>query len=304
MKYRVASVLPLLASLPIWLAFTPAVLAQFPTPPGARVQPEPRTESPFPAFKIAGNLYFVGGKEHSNFLVTTPEGHILINTGYADTVSMIKDSVEQLGFKYSDIKIILINHAHTDHDGGSAAVRAQTGAQYMVMDTDVSTVESGGLLDFYYNYQGELYPPTKVDRVLHDGDKVTLGGTTLTAHLTPGHTRGCTTWTMKVREGGRTYNVVMIGSPMVNGGYTLVGAKPSYPGIVEDYERTFRVMKSLPADIFVAPHAAYWDQEAKYARLQQNPNVNPFVDPNGYKAFVARTEKMFRDRLVKDKAAL
>lgn len=304
MKYRVASVLPLLASLPIWLAFTPAVLAQFPTPPGARVQPEPRTESPFPAFKIAGNLYFVGGKEHSNFLVTTPEGHILINTGYADTVSMIKDSVEQLGFKYSDIKIILINHAHTDHDGGSAAVRAQTGAQYMVMDTDVSTVESGGLLDFYYNYQGELYPPTKVDRVLHDGDKVTLGGTTLTAHLTPGHTRGCTTWTMKVREGGRTYNVVMIGSPMVNGGYTLVGAKPSYPGVVEDYERTFRVMKSLPADIFVAPHAAYWDQEAKYARLQQNPNVNPFVDPNGYKAFVARTEKMFRDRLVKDKAAL
>jgi metallo-beta-lactamase class B len=290
-------VLFLLVSAPAMLPTGGAVLAA-----AAPEQLQARTEVAFPAFKIAGNLYFVGGKEHSNFLVTTPQGHILINTGYADTVAMIKDSVEQLGFNYRDIKIILINHAHTDHDGGSAAVKAQTGASYRVMEQDVSTVESGGKADFYYNTPGELYPPTKVDRVLHDGDEVRLGGTVLVAHLTPGHTRGCTTWTMTVQEGGKTYSVVLIGGPMVNGGYQLVG-KPSYPQIVADYERTFRVMKSLPADIFVAPHARYWNMEVKYARLQQNPASNPFVDPAGYRAFVASTEAMFRDKLAQQRSS-
>ena len=143
-----------------------------------------------------------------------------------------------------------------------------TGAKYEVMDADVPVVESGGKLDFNYGDKGgeNLYPPTKVDRVLHDGDKVSLGGTVLTAHKTPGHTKGCTTWTMQVKDGGKTLNVVIVGSPNVNPGYILVGNK-KYPGIVQDYEKTFRVLKALPADVFLGAHGDYYGMEAKYAKL-------------------------------------
>jgi metallo-beta-lactamase class B len=264
-----------------------------------------RTEVPFAPFKVAGNLYFVGGKEHAHFLVATSQGHILINTGYpsAGSVVQIRQSVEKLGFKYGDIKIILIGHAHVDHDGGSAQVKAETGATYMVMEQDVDVVESGGKTDFYYNTPGDAYPPTKVDRVLHDGDQVKLGDAVLVAHLTPGHTKGCTTYTMKVQEAGKTYNVVIVGSLSVNPTYRLLG-KPSYPGIVADYERTFRVMKSLSADIWVAPHGDVFDMEAKYAKLQQKTTTNPFVDPDGYSRFIAKAERVFRDQLTKERAAL
>ncbi len=264
-----------------------------------------RTEVPFAPFKVAGNLYFVGGKEHAHFLVTTSQGHILINTGYPTpaSVAQIRQSVEKLGFKYGDIKTILIGHAHVDHDGGSAQVKAETGAKYMVMEQDVDVVESGGKADFYYNDPGNAYPPTKVDRVLHDGDEVKLGDAVLVAHLTPGHTKGCTTYTMKVQDAGKTYNVVIVGSLSVNPTYHLLD-KPSYPGIVEDFERAFRVMKYLPADIWVAPHGDVFDMEAKYAKLQQQGAGNPFIDPAGYIRFVARAERVFRDQLAKEQAAL
>ena len=159
---------------------------------------------------------------------------------------MIRASVEQLGFKFSDIKILLISHAHWDHDAGSAMIKQMTGAKYMVMDADVPVVESGGKTDFQYGDDADaLYPPTTVDRVLHDGDEVKLGDAVLVAHLTPGHTKGCTTWTMKVKDGGKTYDVVIVGSPNVNPGYKLVG-NALYPQIATDYERTFSVLKSLP----------------------------------------------------------
>jgi metallo-beta-lactamase class B len=236
-------------------------------------------------------------------LITTPQGHILINSDLEANVPVIRASVEKLGFRFGDIRILLISHAHWDHDAGSAMIKQITGAKYMVMDADVPVVESGGKTDFQYgSMPTTLYPPTKVDRVLHDGDKVQLGGAVLVAHLTPGHTKGCTTWTMKVREGGKAYNVVIVGSPNVNDGYKLVG-NTLYPGIAEDYERTFRVLKSLPADYFLGAHGSYFDMEAKYARLKEGA-PSPFIDPDGYKQYVAQREQAFRTELAKQRAAL
>src|SRR5262249_2073855 len=185
---------------------------------------------------------------------------------------------------------------------GSAAIKSQTGARYMVMDADVPVVESGGKSDFQYGSRpGSLYPVTKVDRVLHDGDEVKLGDAILVAHLTPGHTKGCTTWTMKAKEGAKTYNVVIVGSPNVNPGYKLVG-NTLYPGIAEDYERTFRVLKSLPCDYFLGAHGSYFDMETKYARLKEGA-PSPFIDPEGYKKYVAEREQAFRDELARQKAS-
>ena len=264
-------------------------------------QPAEWTE-PFPAFKIAGNLYYVGSKGLANYLIATPQGHILINSDLDANVPLIKDSIEKLGFKFADVKILLISHAHWDHDAGSATIKRLTGAQYMVMDADVPVVESGGKQDFNYGKDtSTLYPATRVDRVLHDGDTVTLGGATLVAHLTPGHTKGCTTWTMTVEESGKRYNVVIVGSPNVNAGYKLV-ANSAYPQIADDYERGFRVLKSLPCDIFLGAHGAYFDLETKYARMK-TAGVAVFVDPAGYASYVADRERAFRDELAKQKRA-
>jgi metallo-beta-lactamase class B len=257
---------------------------------------------PFPAFRLAGNLYYVGSKGLANYLVTTPQGHILINSDLEANVPLIRASVEELGFKFTDIKILLISHAHWDHNAASAAIKKLTGASYMVMDADVSNVESGGKTDFQYgNNPANLYPPTKVDRVLHDGDQVRLGDAVLVAHLTPGHTKGCTTWTMKVTDGGKTYDVVIVGSPNVNPGYKLVN-NPLYPDIAADYERMFTVLKSLRADIFLGAHGSYFEMEQKYARMKPGA-PNPFIDPDGYKTFVTQKEGEFREELARQKAA-
>jgi metallo-beta-lactamase class B len=265
----------------------------------------PDWTEPFPPFRIAGNLYYVGSKGLANYLVTTPQGNILINSDLEVNVPMIQSSIEKLGFKFKDTKILLISHALWDHDAGSAKIKAMTAAKYMVMDADVAVVESGGREDFQYGHRAEfLYAPTKVDRVLHDGDKVSLGGIVLVAHLTPGHTKGCTTWTMTVAEGGKTYDVVIVGSPNVNPGYKLVH-NPDYPQIAEDYERMWRVLKSLPCDIFLGAHGGYFgleEKEEKYALLK-NGGANPFVDADGYKKFVAQKEQEFRTELAKQQAA-
>jgi metallo-beta-lactamase class B len=257
---------------------------------------------PFPPFRIAGNLYYVGSKGLANYLITTPQGHVLINSDLEANVPLIRASIERLGFKYSDVKILLISHAHWDHNGASATIKKDTGAKYMVMDGDVGVVESGGETDFQYGHTASaLYPPTKVDGVLHDGDEVKLGDAVLVAHLTPGHTKGCTTWTMKVSEGGKTYNAVIVGSPNVNPGYTLVN-NAQYPTIADDYQRMFKVLKSLPCDIFLGAHGGYFDLEAKHARMTKG-GPNPFVDPDGYKKFVAQKEQEFRAELAKQKGA-
>lgn len=262
-------------------------------------QPPEWTEA-FPPFKIAGNLYYVGSRGLANYLIATPQGHILINSDLEANVPLIKDSIEKLGFKFTDIRILLISHAHWDHDAGSATIKRLTGARYMVMDADVPVVESGGKADFNYGKDpATLYTPAKVDRVLHDGDTVTLGGSTLVAHLTPGHTKGCTTWTMTLEDGGKRYNVVIVGSPNVNPGYRLVD-NASYPTIADDYARGFRVLKSLPCDIFLGAHGAYFGLEEKYPRLK-SAGVTAFVDPKGYASFVAEREQAFTAELEKQK---
>jgi metallo-beta-lactamase class B len=269
--------------------------------PSAAFQATADWTEPFPAFRIAGNLYYVGSKGLANYLITTPQGHILINSDLEANVPLIRASVEKLGFKFSDIKILLISHAHWDHDAGSAAIKMQTGAAYMVMDADVPVVESGGKADFQYGDDAStLYQPAKVDRVLHDGDTVRLGNAELVAHLTPGHTKGCTTWTLKVQDGGKTYDVVIVGSPNVNPGYKLVG-NAAYPTIAQDYERTFRVLKALPCDIFLGAHGDYFELVDKYRKFA-NGSTSAFVDPQGYRAYVDNREQAFRSELAKQRA--
>jgi len=265
-------------------------------------QTPPDWTEPFPPFRIAGNLYYVGSKGLASYLVTTSQGHILINSDLEANVPMIRTSIEQLGFRFGDVKVLLISHAHWDHDAGSATVKRLTGAKYMVMEGDVPVVESGGKADFQYgNDSATLYPPARVDRILHDGDTVTLGDVVLEAHLTPGHTKGCTTWTLSVRVGDKTYQAVIIGSPNVNPGYRLVD-NPKYPTIARDYERTFRVLKSLECDLFLGAHGSYFGLETKYASMKSGA-TNPFVDEKGCAAFVSQKEGEFRAEYEKQRAA-
>jgi metallo-beta-lactamase class B len=253
----------------------------------------PNWNKPIAPYRIIGNLYYVGTNYLASFLIVTPAGDILINPDYVQSVPLIRANVERLGFHFTDIKIILISHAHDDHAAGCALAKKLTGAKLMVMDADVAEVESGGRGDFYYSHMH--WPPAKVDRILHDGDQVRLGGAVLTAHLTPGHTKGCTTWTLIVRDHGRPYHVVIVGSPNVNPGYKLVGNR-RYPQIASDYEKTFRVLAGLPCDVFLGAHGAYYGMDAKLKRLRAG-GPNPFIDPHGYRAYVKEREHAFRVEL-------
>lgn len=241
----------------------------------------------FPAYKVIGNVYYVGTQDYASFLVTSPQGHILINPDFEDSVDLIKAGVEKLGFQFRDIKVILISHAHGDHAAGVAKMKEMTGAQFMVMEGDVPATE--------HPVAGRTaYPAAKISRVLHDLDEVKVGGNTLVAHLTPGHTKGNTTWTLKVADGGRMLDVVIIGSAGVNSAITLVN-NAAYPDMAEDYQKTFQVLKALPCDVFLASHGKFYGMKAKYARLGQG--ANPFVDPEGYKAHLKLMEQAFYYKL-------
>ena len=256
----------------------------------------------FPPFQIAGNVYYVGDVDLASYLVATPKGLILINSGVKEDVPIIKKSVEELGFHYKDIKILLISHAHFDHCEGSAEIIKETGARYFVMKGDVPLVESGGTTDFRYRGDASFhFPPARVDRVLHDGDKVALGGTALVAHLTAGHTPGTTTWSMEEHEGGKTLQVVIVGSPNVNPGYILVGNK-EYPQIADDYQHSFEVLESLPADIFLGAHGSYFGMKEKYQRAKEGDR-EAFVDPVGYEKYVQDRKQAFEAELKKQQQA-
>jgi metallo-beta-lactamase class B len=259
----------------------------------------PDWTTPIAPFKIADGLYYVGSKDLASYLVVTPKGDILINSSLESSPALIKNSVEQLGFHFSDVKILLISHAHFDHDAGSAQVKRMTGAQYMVMDGDVAVVESGGAKDFAY--PDHHYPAAKVDRVLHDGDEVRLGDTVLVAHKTPGHTRGCTTWTMRAKLDGKMRDVVIVGSWYANPGYRLVdkpGKPASYPGIADDFRHSFVIWKGLPCDIFLGAHAGYFDMLEKL----KTGKADAFVDPQGYQSEVRDREAGFEAELKKQQA--
>lgn len=257
--------------------------------------------TPIEPHHIAGNLYYVGSDDLASYLIVTPKGNILINSSMVESVPLIRQSIEKLGFKFSDTRILLISHAHLDHCAGSAEVKRLTGATYEVMDADVPVVESGGKDDFQYGAQPAThFPATRVDRVLHDGDTVQLGGTVLTAHRTAGHTKGTTTWTLDEREGGRTLHVVIVGSPNVNPGYKLVG-NTAYPQIARDFAHEFVVLKGLPCDVFLGAHGIYYGMKAKLARWDQG-DKDAFIDPEGYKGYVAEREQAFEAELKKQEA--
>jgi len=257
---------------------------------------------PFPPHKIAGNLYYVGSKDLASYLVATPEGHILINSSLESSVPLIRASVEELGFQFTDVKILLISHAHSDHCAGSAEILKLTKAQYCVMTEDAEAVENGGPKRSRLMASYLQFPPAKVDRRLKDGDTVSLGGSTLTARLTPGHTPGCTTWTMEVAEAGRSLKAVIIGSPNVNPGYRLVN-NAEYPNMAADYERTFAVLKGLPVDLFLGAHGGYYGMIEKQAKIGTSQGAaNPFIDPEGYQGYVADRERAFLAEWEKQKA--
>ncbi len=248
---------------------------------------------PFPAHKIVGNVYYVGSKDLATYLITTPEGHILINSGFERTVPLIQKSVESLGFKMTDVKILLASHAHSDHVAGHDLLQKATGAKVYVMRGDDDVIASGG--KGQYLYTTSRWAPCKVDRVLKDRDEVKLGGVTLVARSTPGHTRGCTTWTWTVAENGEKFNIVVIGSPNVNPGFQLVNNK-DYPEIAKDFAKTFEVLKSLPCDVFLGAHGGYYGMIERYELLKKGQK-NAFVNPQGYKDYVALKERAYRKNL-------
>lgn len=242
-------------------------------------------DDPTEPAKVVGPIHFVGTRGSSVWLIRTPKGHIVLNTGMPASGPLIEASIKQLGFKPEDVELLLTCHGHIDHVGGLAYLKRVTGAQVAAMDAEVELLQSGGRTDFNYGSIAEFqFEPVTVDRVVHDGEKVTLGDVTLTAHKTAGHTRGSTTWVTTAVDGGRTYVVVFPDGTSVNPGYRLV-TNPSYPGIVDDYRRTFQTLTALVPDIWLAPHTNVFAFDAKRARAVSE-GVKAWVDLEGYRTWL------------------
>ncbi len=259
---------------------------------------EPDWNKPVEPFRIIGNIYYVGTNELGAYLVKTPEGAILLDGGLPESAPLIAHSIEAIGVPLTSVKILLTTQAHFDHVGSLAELAQKTGGRVMVMAGDAELVEKGGHGDYLFG-DTMVFRPVKVGGVLHDGSNVTLGGTTLVAHLTPGHTKGCTTWTTTVREDGLTYSVVFPGSGSVNPGTRLV-KDPSYPGIRADYEKTFRVLSAMHPDVFLGAHAGFFGLDDKRAALAAGKTPNPFIDPAGFQALVTRQAERFHEAVAKE----
>ncbi len=272
----------------------PPVVSEQATPEIMNEDPQTEQRSQdrvgFPGHKIVGNLYYVGTVTLCSYLITTPAGNILINSNYEETIPLMKKSIESLGFKMEDTKILLASHAHPDHQTGDAMFKQMTGATTMFMEQDVPALQN-------LKPGGKEHP---IDRVLKDGDKVTLGGMTLTAHLTPGHTLGNTTWTFKVADGGKMYDVVIIGGGLPDDARIVYNA--NNPAAADQWASTIKTWKALPADVFLGSHSWFFNLTGKYKRLKANPKVNPYIDPAGYKKYVADTEAL-RTKLIAEQTA-
>jgi metallo-beta-lactamase class B len=247
---------------------------------------------PFKPFRIIGNIHYVGASDVTSFLITTPQGHILLDSGFQETVPQIKKNVAELGFRLEDIKILLTSHAHTDHVGGMAELKQITKATLMVSAPDAELLARGGKDDFAFGDE-YIYPAVKPDRILRDKETIELGGVKMTAYITSGHTKGNTSWIMKVNEDGKQYDAVFVGS-ITAPGYQLVENK-KYPEIVADYRKTFERLKALPCDVFLGSHGQFFSLKEKSSLVNQK--TNPFIDPQEYKSYLARSEESFNNQL-------
>ncbi len=261
--------------LPAAIALVP--VAAFAQPPG--------WNDPFPPHKVMANMYYVGTKELASFLITTPEGHILINSNYEASVPVIQAGVAELGFNFSDIKILISGHAHPDHIEGDALVKELTGAEVVVGSLEVPDVQA------FKHPAGKTLP---IDRIVEEGDTVTLGGTTLTAHVLPGHTKGCLAWTLQLEENGETYDTLIECS--LNGQFLPYVNNTAYPNIVEDMRSTYQKARTLPAEVWVSSHGQFYGLNDKYEQLQAG-GPNPFIDPEGYQEHVDEFEGTFEAAL-------
>jgi metallo-beta-lactamase class B len=267
----------------------------------SQAQNDPNWTRPFPPFRIVGNVYWVGSYDLATYLIATPQGHILINTGVGETAKQIKASVEQLGFNFADTKILTATHGHWDHVAGMAELKRMTGARLVVSEPDKELFESGGRLDFRFgDTPGARFDPVKVDGTFKDNDTISLGGTVLTAHHHPGHTKGATSFTLNVQESGKTYRVVIANMGSINPGVTVSGMA-KYPGIAADYARTFKAQKDMQIDVWLASHASQFKLHEKY-KPGDPFNPDRFVDPRGFKAAIEQLEKTYLEQLARERA--
>jgi metallo-beta-lactamase class B len=291
---RIRAVLVLLAIL---IAVPRVALAQAPpqrgpggVPPGANAM-----KAPFPPFRIIGNIYYVGSAGLACYIIKTSQGLILLDSGYPDMALQIEGNIKQLGFQLSDVKLLINSHAHIDHGGGMGQLKMDTGAKLVAMAEDAPYFENGGHNDVLFADRS-TFPPVHVDREIHDGDQVELGDTKLTAHLTPGHTPGNTTWTMVMQDGGKSYDTVFFGTvtPFPN---TVLTGTPAYPNIGADWARTMKVLPTLKCEVFLASNGSFYNMAQKHDALLKNPDQNPFIDPAGCKAYIDRGEGTYENLL-------
>jgi metallo-beta-lactamase class B len=268
---------------------------------GATAQTNEEWTRPYAPFRIVGNIYWVGTYDLSSYLITSPQGHILINTGLPDSVAQIKANVEKVGFKLSDIKILTATHAHWDHVAGLAEIKKLTGAQMLMAEPDADVLESGGKTDFRWGQDpGSHYAPVKVDRKLKDGDRIALGNIELTLHIHAGHTKGASSFTTTISENGKTYRVGIVNMGSINPGVKVSGM-PGFPGIKDAYARTFQRQKQMQIDVFLASHAAQFRMHEKH-KPGDPYTPDRFIDPAGFRDAVERLEKAYLDQLAKERA--
>ncbi|MFL6301614.1 MAG: subclass B3 metallo-beta-lactamase [Terriglobales bacterium] len=272
----------LLFGLPLVAQYTPAT---------------PGQNDPVEPFRIIGNIYYVGASEVTSYLITSPEGDILLDGGFPETALVIERNIQKLGFKLTDVKALISTHAHFDHAGGLAELKRATGAKFYASAADQPLLAAGGKGDFAFGDR-LLFPAVIADETVKDGQVLRAGSAAMQAHLTPGHTKGCTTWTADVIENGAKHTAVFVCSISMPGGYKLVN-NAKYPQIAEDYKRTYQKLQALHPDVFLGSHASFYDLKTKRAKQLKGSAPNPFIDPTGYQAFVADNEKTFEAELKK-----
>ena len=256
-------------------------------------------------FHIIGNIYYVGLDDNTSYLITSPQGHMLLDMTYQAGVPYIRKNIEDLGFNVKDIKYLLNAHAHTDHVGGLAGFKELTGGKVFVMAEDVPSISNGGKTDYRNKNGKEQWTPVKVDEVLKDKQEVSLGGNIMVARLTPGHTKGCTTWTTVAEEKGKKYNVIFVCSVGISGigantGVLLLG-NPTYPGIAEDFAKSFKILKTLPVDVFLASHGSFFHMDDKIKRMEAGAGVEAWIAPQGYKAYLMESEEAYLAEIARER---